>query len=708
MSVLPLFLCIAAMLTHFILGMLVIIRSPGKSSNQLFSLILLLFFFWALAEGAVLYTGLNRLTLSLLFTPPVLLAYFFSIFSAVFPAKIQDSIVVSRRKNRFLLLIPVLLLSALLWSGKLVCSVIEVSNGFFFSFGFYEFPVKAVIITFLLITLINYSNSWKRLGSEFHRQRLKYVFAGLILPVAAGSVFAALSRIFGEAGSISLYTYGLFPGLSIAMAFLIAYSMLKYKLLDVDIICTIGLVYTLLSVILAATLELLENLLQGLLQMSNSYTAVLSTLCIAAIFSPLKTLLGYLVDKIFGRKTFDSHLVLTSILKKMRNCRNVNEVSDNLLKEISEELGCKSVALIIPAWNLKNSSPQGLLNDESDLNFNCYEYNDLEAIIEAAMESRITDLTPYFRLQEMGFKMAFPITSASAENKIAGSLFLGSRVSGLPYSESEQALLNGICSEIIPILNGINLANEVLLREISHKQHQSALEIYSGLNKAYYPQTWMQMPVKIFTRLSSTFKGDFVDVHESGKCGYIALCDAFNDGLRAAITLHGIYSALRVSYNSDDNDIAIKIKKLNSMLNEFSNPPLRSALTLIDIINGKLRIINAGNPFPVLITKSGKIVADACSSKPLGLESELSCAEKTLNFADFEYIFAYSNGTAKVFGDENGEGLMKAIDSLSPEELLFDNFFKYLSEKIALESHSGDDISFVLLGKKLCEDLSKR
>ena len=147
-------------------------------------------------------------------------------------------------------------------------------------------------------------------------RRLRYTFTAMLLPVAAGSITIALSRWFMGVGTV--YTFGLFPVLSIIMSIILSYTMLRYNLMEIDLIFSIGLVYTLLTAILAGCMERMQELLQSILDVSDLSTKILSILVIAGIFSPLKEMLIRLVDRFFGRQSFDSAKVMQTILAELR------------------------------------------------------------------------------------------------------------------------------------------------------------------------------------------------------------------------------------------------------------------------------------------------------------------------------------------------------------------------------------------------------
>jgi len=328
----PAFLGIISTLVQLTLAVLVIFRNSDRQENRLFSLLLLLFMFWSMAELYLIFGGISATGLKLLFTPGILLGYFFCIFTAIYPELQSEAFIFKDRWRPALLFLPAALLLIVLWSGRLITEFEGIEGGFILSLGSFEFVLKGVIITYLFLSLTTLSNSRQKAETPTQIRRLRYTFTAMLLPVAAGSITIAMSRWFVGGGTI--YSFGLFPVLGIIMGIILSYTMLKYNLMEIDLIFSTGLVYTLLTAILAGIMELMQELMQNILDFSDVWSKVIAILLIAAVFSPLKDSLISLVDRFFGRRSFDAARVMQTILAELRKQTDRTRLMERFVSEL--------------------------------------------------------------------------------------------------------------------------------------------------------------------------------------------------------------------------------------------------------------------------------------------------------------------------------------------------------------------------------------
>jgi hypothetical protein len=149
--------------------------------------------------------------------------------------------------------------------------------------GFVLYSGAALIATASLVV------RYRRAGTEQRQQIKWFAFAGvLIVP----GVIAGLSPIF--LGQIFLLAAGFFAAAAIAIA------ILRYRLYEIDVIINRTLVYGVLSAILAgvytASITLSQRVFMAVTGERSDAAIVLTTLVVAATFTPLKTRLQAVVD----------------------------------------------------------------------------------------------------------------------------------------------------------------------------------------------------------------------------------------------------------------------------------------------------------------------------------------------------------------------------------------------------------------------------
>lgn len=131
----------------------------------------------------------------------------------------------------------------------------------------------------------------------------------------------------------------------------IAVAILRYQLFDIDFIIRRTLVYGVLTAALALIYFSLVTLLQALFtSISNQQSPisnVLSTLAIAALFSPLRRRVQAFIDRRFFRQRYNSEQILQDFSASLRNEVDLQALSERLLDVVDESLHPESATLWI-------------------------------------------------------------------------------------------------------------------------------------------------------------------------------------------------------------------------------------------------------------------------------------------------------------------------------------------------------------------------
>jgi hypothetical protein len=138
-----------------------------------------------------------------------------------------------------------------------------------------------------------------------------------------------------------------FAGLPTAVGF----AILKYRLYDIDIIINRALVYGTLTLMLllvylggVATVQALFRTLTGQAQQSQ-LAVVVSTLAIAALFSPLRRRIQSFIDRRFYRSKYDARRTLEAFSAKLRDETDLDALSDHLVGVVGETMQPALVSL---------------------------------------------------------------------------------------------------------------------------------------------------------------------------------------------------------------------------------------------------------------------------------------------------------------------------------------------------------------------------
>ncbi|UCH58747.1 MAG: hypothetical protein JSV61_11075, partial [Anaerolineales bacterium] len=138
-------------------------------------------------------------------------------------------------------------------------------------------------------------------------------------------ILTTLVTIF--TGSLNLDEFGWLGDLSGMLSFLIPISLvisiLRYRLWDIDILIRRTLVYTVLTATLGLAyfgmVILLDGMLRSLVGSSGQVATVISTLAIAALFTPLRRRVQDLIDRRFYRQKYNAEQALAEFAAAARD-----------------------------------------------------------------------------------------------------------------------------------------------------------------------------------------------------------------------------------------------------------------------------------------------------------------------------------------------------------------------------------------------------
>jgi hypothetical protein len=188
-----------------------------------------------------------------------------------------------------------------------------------------------------------------RQAGTVERQQLKWMAAPPFLFII-GIPLVVFGQ-YEESGNL-FHAGGFFHMLAATgMMFAMAIALFKYRLYDIDIIINRTLVYSLLTLLLAAiyfsSVVLMEQLFRFLTGQESPLAVVVSTLLIAGLFNPLRRRIQGFIDRRFYRRKYDAVKTLAAFSETARDEVDLDVLMAELMNVVEVAMQPKKLSLWI-------------------------------------------------------------------------------------------------------------------------------------------------------------------------------------------------------------------------------------------------------------------------------------------------------------------------------------------------------------------------
>ena len=149
---------------------------------------------------------------------------------------------------------------------------------------------------------------------------------------------------------------------SAALPVCMGIAILRFRVFDIAVIIRRTLIYSTLTAILAGVyfggVTLLQSLFANLTSSNSTLAVVISTLVIAALFTPVRRRVQAFVDRRFYRQKYDTQKTLDAFAASMRDEVDLDRIHDDLLDVVNDTLQPQSIGLwLAPDATTRRDTP---------------------------------------------------------------------------------------------------------------------------------------------------------------------------------------------------------------------------------------------------------------------------------------------------------------------------------------------------------------
>lgn len=342
-------------LVYLIIGVFVFLRQ-GRApySFHFFWICLTAFLFYALRPALTVGSGgewelFDRSVLLVDHIAFLLAAPLFVHFCAVFPSKPEWLSV--RWLSTPLLYVPAVLLAlgevVLLFGQNLVGDFLIAGRGMLDTLGIAQFAVGIVAADVLLF------NSYFRAKTPALRLQLRWIMWGVALAAGAFAIFYAIPYLLGHPLTAAAEVLGLGPLILVPLSF--GYSIVRYRMMDVDVIVRRSFVHVVATATVAALYLLLLLTVGDVVKEINPSAStwvvravtVAVMLLITILFAPVKTWLQQTADRMFYGERYTLRKGLGEFGRALASTSELDALLASLAARLRRMLSADQLAIFV-------------------------------------------------------------------------------------------------------------------------------------------------------------------------------------------------------------------------------------------------------------------------------------------------------------------------------------------------------------------------
>ena len=225
--------------------------------------------------------------------------------------------------------------------------------------------VPAYLAVMSVLAFVAFVKSHRRARSITVKKQTKWIVWGTGFGTLPFVLFYAIPYLLGFTPGLTM-ELSVVPLALIPLAF--AYAIVKYRLMDVEILFKRGMVYTLATTAVGGLY--LAIFLAGAHYMvgdrHSTILALLSAIVVVMVFTPIKSRIQVGIDRLFYRERYDYRRALLAFSRDLNAHLDLDHLSSRLVERISDTFEVEKVALLVPGTGgaLTVQAGQGL--DESE------------------------------------------------------------------------------------------------------------------------------------------------------------------------------------------------------------------------------------------------------------------------------------------------------------------------------------------------------
>jgi len=560
-----------------------------------------------------------------------------------------------------------------------------------------SFNYGLIILGFISLA----SNAISAKSSEA-RRKIRVILWGTLVGVIPATLVLAANDFLGFhitlwVGAAIVVLLWLFP-----LSF--AYAVVKHRVLEVPILLRRSARYllvqrgfVLLLVVFSIGITTAFALFFARYLQSHTVAAVPGGIALGTIFgsvllwtgSRVHETVGKRIDRAFFRSAYDAQVILEDLVEKTRTATDRKELAALLEHHLKEALQPSSVVVYFETRDDQLSAVAGDVSKESQT--------------ISSTEPALRQLAQYGRPREISgdenevspplarlpFRPDCLVPILGRDDRLAGLIVLGSRLSEESYSREDKHLLASVASHAGVALESFRLGEKVAERIEAERRATQEMEFARQVQTRLFPQKLPPMMTLEYTGGCSqarTVGGDYYDFLElrPGRLGMV-LADIAGKGVPGALLMANLQANLRSQYAMAIDELPRLLASVSRLFYQSTDSASYATLFFADYDDRSrlLRYANCGHLPALLLRAAASPRRDQEAAEPsdvvrlhstcpvMGLFEDWQSEIAEVRLAPGDTFVLYTDGiTEATNGDGEEFGESRLLDTLRSQSHL--------------------------------------
>jgi sigma-B regulation protein RsbU (phosphoserine phosphatase) len=578
------------------------------------------------------------------------------------------------------------------------------------SIQFHQILFSLVNLFYIVAALTILFISYRAATNARIRNQLRAIFIGLASCAGLYAVAVPFPTLINQPWS-PVARSSLIVGALILGSGAIAYSMVRYRFLDANLIARKSILYAVTSAFLLGVYVTVVRQLDALLETVRGYdTTIFQTamlLLALVLFQPIFSWLEETLDRYFLKEKGDYRAILRRMSSEVLTVLDLEKLTENVVSTLRDAMPARTTVLFLTpegrppiVRGFGGGVDVARLASIPRLTLARFlEGSDLlrrDEVPALAAERGVTDeVAPILET------VPFVLIPLRHGEDFLGLIALGRKITETRYKAEELNLLQTLANQTSVAVKNALLYRESLEKSILEEELAVARRIQMQFLPAQLPKT-PSFGLAALNVQTKQVGGDYYDMVDLGGGQYlVVVADVAGKGVPAALLASMVQASIRTQADSAKPVCEI-MTRLNRLVHE-ATPDDRFATCFLARVGGNrltVNFANAGHNFPIVLPASGGWRYLEEGGIPLGIHPTFTYGEESMALAPGDSILMYTDGITdarNLEGEDFGEERLTRLAERLPRELTADEIVRAVADEVSRFTAGADQMDDITL-----------